>query len=93
MRSNQSQKIRPSFNLQKEKYLLYSGFCCASRPQSKSEERQKKCDLDGELKVTVMPAIFGALGMVPKNLEKNLGELEIKRRIKTIQTTVLLKLA
>ena len=31
-----------------------------------------------------------ALGMVPKGLEKRLGELKIRERMKTIQTTALL---
>ena len=33
-----------------------------------------------------------ALGTVPKNLEKRLDELQIRRRIETIQTTSLLRL-
>ena len=41
------------------------------------------------MKMTVKPILFGALGTVPKNLEKRLEELEIKGRI---ETTALQKL-
>ena len=39
--------------------------------------------------MTVMPIIDGALGRVPKGLEKGLKESEIRGRINTIQSTVL----
>ena len=39
-----------------------------------------------------MPVVVGGFGIVPKGLEKRLGELQI-RRFKTIQTIVLLKSA
>ena len=45
------------------------------------------------MKVTVILIVVGALGTVPKNLEKTLGGQEIRVRIETIQTTTLLKLA
>ena len=45
------------------------------------------------MRVKVVPIIIGALGTVPKGLEKSLSELEIKGRIETIQTTALLKSA
>ena len=35
------------------------------------------------MKVTVIPVVVRALGIVPKNLEKRLDELEIRGRIKT----------
>ena len=41
------------------------------------------------MKVTL---IFGALAIIPKNSDKWLGDLETRRRIKTIQTTGLLKI-
>ena len=59
----------------------------------------KYLDLARELKrlwsmmVTVIPIVVGVLGMVPKSLENRLGELNIRGRIKTIQTTALLKSA
>ena len=45
------------------------------------------------MKVTVMPFVAGGLRLVPKELEKRFGELEIRGRIETLQTTVLLKSA
>ena len=44
------------------------------------------------MKVTVIPIIVGALGTLPKCLEKELAKMEIRRRIKTLQTTALLRL-
>ena len=61
------------------------------------EKKDKYLDLTRELKklwnmrVKVVPIVIGALGTVPKGLEKSLSELEIKGRIETIQTTALLK--
>ena len=45
------------------------------------------------MRMKVIPIVIGALGTVPKGLEKSLSELEIKGRIETIQTTALLKSA
>ena len=45
------------------------------------------------MKVTVISIIVGALGTIPKKLEKHLGEQEIRGRIKSIKTTALLKSA
>ena len=42
------------------------------------------------IKVKVVPIVIGAFGKVPKALENNLGELEIRGRIETLQTTALL---
>ena len=39
------------------------------------------------MRVTVIPIVVGALGSVPKGLVKKQEELEIRGRIKTIQTT------
>ena len=39
----------------------------------------------------VIPVVVGALGTVSKGVEKKLGELKIRGRIKTVQTTALLK--
>ena len=61
------------------------------------EKKAKYLDLARELKklwnmrVKVVPIVIGALGTVPKGLEKSLSELEIKGRIETIQTIALLK--
>ena len=45
------------------------------------------------MKVMVMPIVGDAFGMVPKGLEAGQEELEIRRRIKNIQTTALLRIA
>ena len=45
------------------------------------------------MKVIVIPAVAGALGTIPKNLEKVLDELEIRGRIEIIHTATLVKLA
>ena len=43
--------------------------------------------------VMVIPIVAGALGMIPKELESELGQLEIEGKIETIQTTALLRSA
>ena len=59
----------------------------------------KYLDLTRELKklwnmrVKVIPIAVGALGTVPKSLEKRLEELKIGGRIETIQATALLQSA
>ena len=61
--------------------------------------RDKYLDLARALKelrnmdVTVIPIVDGVLGTVHKNWEKRLEELKIRRKIHTIQTTTLLRLA
>ena len=45
------------------------------------------------MKVTVIPIVVGALGIVPKGLEKTLKELGITDIVETIQTTQQLRLA
>ena len=42
-------------------------------------------------KVTSMPIVVSVFGLVPKGLEKKLSEVEITRRIETIQTTAMSK--
>ena len=65
-----------------------------------NEKIDKYLDLARELKkklwnmrVKGIPIVVGALGTVPKNLEKRLENREIRGRIETIQTTALLQLA
>ena len=64
-----------------------------------NEKRDKYLDLARELKrlwntkVTIIPIVMGALGTVPKGLEKGLETLVIVGRIDTMQTTVLLRTA
>ena len=43
------------------------------------------------MRLMVITMVAGTLGTVPKELEKGLEELNIKGRIKTIQTRTLLK--
>ena len=66
---------------------------------NESEKKDKYQDLARELKklsnmkVTVILIIIGALGTVTKWLVKRLEDLEIRGRVVTIQTTVLLRSA
>ena len=43
--------------------------------------------------VTIMPIVIGAFGTVTKGLLKGLEDLELGRRVETIQTTTLLRTA
>ena len=43
------------------------------------------------MKVTVILTVIGALGTVTKGLAQGLKDMEIKGRVKTIQTTALLR--
>ena len=43
------------------------------------------------MKVTLIPVVIGALGTLTKGLVQELEDLEIKGRVKTIQTTALLR--
>ena len=60
------------------------------------EQKDKYLDLARELKkqrdmkVTIIPIVIGALGTVTKGLVQGLGDLEIRGRVETIQTTALL---
>ena len=45
------------------------------------------------MNVTVMLIVTGALGIITKGLVQRLEDLEIRRRVETIQITVLLRLA
>ena len=64
-----------------------------------SEKKDKYLDLARELKklwnmkVTIVPIVIGALGTVTKGLLKGLEDLEVGRRVETIQTTALLRTA
>ena len=46
-----------------------------------------------DMKVTIIPIVIGAFGTVTKGLFKGLEDLEVGRRVKTIQTTALLRAA
>ena len=63
------------------------------------EKKNKYLDLARELKklwnmkVTIVPIVIGVFGTVTKGLLKGLEDLEIGGRVKTIQTTALLRTA
>ena len=63
------------------------------------EKKDKYLDLARELKklrnmkVTIVPIVIGALGTITKGLWVGLEDLEIGRRVETIQTTALLRTA
>ena len=64
-----------------------------------SEKKNTYLDLARELKklwnmkVTIVPIVIGALGTITKGLLKGLEDLEVGRRVETIQTTALLRTA
>ena len=64
-----------------------------------NEKMDKYLDLARELKklwnmrVKVIPKVVGALGTIPKGLEKRFENLEIRGKIDTIQNTALLQYA
>ena len=45
------------------------------------------------MKLTIIPTVIGAFGTVTKGLLKGLEDLEVGRRVETIQTTALLRIA
>ena len=45
------------------------------------------------MKVTIIPIMIGAFGTITKGLLKGLEDLEVGGRVKTIQTTALLRTA
>ena len=63
----------------------------------KKVKRDKYFDLARELRnlwnmrMTVIPIVIGALGMIAKGLERKLEKVVIEGRIETIQTTALLR--
>ena len=68
--------------------------------KKESEKIDKDVDLAREhkkthrnMRLTVIPVVFGALRTIPKDLARKLKELEIGGRIGTIRTTALLRSA
>ena len=63
------------------------------------EKKDKYLDLAKELKklwnmkVTIVPIVFGAFGTITKGLLKGLDDLEIGGRVETIQMTALIRTA
>ena len=99
---NLGQKTRPYNNQQKKKTCKIVDFAVPTDQRIKLKEyekRDKYLDLARELKklwnmkVTIIPIVIGAFGTVTKGLLKSLEDLEVGSRVKTIQTTALLKTA
>lgn len=69
---------------QKKKKIPNIGFCCSETPQSSFQSKQKEKYLEfskelsklWNMKITVMPVIMEALGIVSNSLEKRLKEVE-----------------
>ena len=75
-------------------------FAVLADPRAKikeNENRDKYLDVGREIKkkwnmkVTVIPIVIGAHQTIAKGLIKRLEDLEIRRRMETIQTTVFLR--
>ena len=63
------------------------------RDKSLDLARELKKNMNMNMKVTVTPIVIGALGTITKGLIQGLEDLEIRGRMETIQTTVLLRSA
>ena len=99
---NLGPKTRSYNNQQKKKICKIIDFAVPADHRIKLKEcenRDKYLDLARELKklwnmkVTIIPIVIGAFGMVTKGLLKGLEDLEVGDQVETIQTTALLKTA
>ena len=101
---NLGQKTRPYNNQQQQKKKIGKivDFAVPADHRirlKECEKRDKYLDLARELKklwnmkVTIIPIVIGAFGMVTKGLLKGLENLEVGGREETIRTTALLKTA
>ena len=104
---NLGQKTRPYSNQQqrqkkKKRICKIVDLAVSGDHRIKLKECENKdeyLDLARELKklwnvkVTIIPIVIGAFGIVTKRLLKGLEDLEVDGRVKTIQTTVLLRTA
>ena len=102
---NTGQKTRPYNNQQKKKkkkkkICKIVDFAVPADHRIKlkeCEKRDKYLDLARELKklwnmmMTIIPIVIGAFGTVIKGLLKGLVDLEVGGRVKTTQSTALLK--
>ena len=89
-------------NLQKKRICKIVDFTVPADHRinlKESEKKDKYLDLARELKklwnmkVTIVPIVIGALGIITKGLLKGLEDLEVGERVETIQTTALLRTA
>ena len=95
------QKTRPYNNHQiKKKNLQNCRPSCPGWPQNKTGGKWKEgevpqpCSVNWKIwnmKVTIIPILIGAFGIVSKGLLKGLEDVEVGGRVETIQTTTLLK--
>ena len=99
---NHGQTTRPYDNLQKkERTCRIVDFAIPVDHIVKLKENEKKDKyLDRKelkklwnMKVTIIPIVFNALGTVTKGLVQGLEDLELTRRQEAIQTTALLRSA
>ena len=100
---NLDQKTRPYNNHQeKMRTCKIVDFAVPADHRIKPKECEKKdkyLDLARDLKklwnmkVTIIPIVIGAFGIVTKGLLKGLEDLEVGRPVETIQTTTLLRTA
>ena len=100
---NLGQKTRPYYNQQQKKRICkIVDFAVPADHRIKLKECEKKdkyLDLARELKklwnmkVSIVPIVIGAFGSVTEGVLKGLEDLEVGRRVETIQTTALLKTA
>ena len=98
-----SQKTRPYNNqLKKKRIWKIVDFAVPADHRIKLKESEKKdkyLDLAGELKklwnmkVTIIPIVIGAFGIVIKGLLKGREDLGVGGRVEHIQTTALLRTA
>ena len=93
---------RPDLIIKKKRICKIVDFAIPADHRIKLKECEKKdkyLNLARELKklwnmqVTIIPIVIGAFGTVTKGLQKGLEDLEVGRRMETIQTTVLLRTA
>ena len=95
---------RPDLVIINKKKKKKKRFFYSSRPQVKIKESEKTdiySDLARKLNkqklrnmhVMGIAILVGVLGTFPKGLERGLQQMEIRGRIKTIQTTALLRSA
>ena len=101
---NLGQKTRPYNNQQKKKKRIFKivEFAVPADHRKKlieCEKKDKYLDLAWELKklwnmkVSIVPIVISALGTVTEGLLKGLEDLEVSRRVETIQTKALFKTA
>ena len=97
--SNPSQKSRPRDNPKKRTCCIMN-FTVPDEQNAKNKENQKRDKYSEDvrelkmllnMRVTVIPVVIDALGTFLKGLIRGIEELEIGRRIETIQSTALLR--